>query len=300
MSEVQEARLREPFDVARKAIGPSVPKPFLKWAGGKTQLLPELDKHIPKKFGRYFEPFLGGGALYFHLIATGQLMGEDAVLNDLNDQLVATYSQVRDAVKRVAVRLEIHQENYRKRGEAYFYAVRSTAPAAGPDVAARFIFLNRTCFNGLWRENKRGEFNVPHGKYKNPTICAEETLRVASLALRGVTLRTGDFHKMCFAFKGPRRGDFVYFDPPYFPVGGEADFTSYTKVGFYPNDQEQLARDAKELKKQGVRVLISNADVPAARKLYKKFGFEMRRVEARRNINSKTARRGAVGELLVW
>ena len=265
--------------------------PFLKWAGGKRQLLPEIQKHIPAKFGNYLEPFLGGGALFFNLHSAGWLTGR-VWLGDSNAELIDTYKAVRDNVEKLIVSLNAHAKLH---SSARYYAVRGMRTMPGVARAARMIYLNRTGFNGLYRVNKKGGFNVPFGKYENPTICNPDNLRACATALKSVELVPGDFAGVK-AFSD--RGDFVYFDPPYVPVSPTSDFTSFTPGGFGLVDQERLVDCARKLKKRGVHVLLSNADVPLVRKLYK--GFEMRHIQARRNINSKGEKRGSVGELLIW
>lgn len=278
--------------------------PFFKAVGGKRQLLPELLKHVPAKVGRYFEPFVGGGALFFDLAGRlGAGSFKSAHLNDRNPDLIAAYLAVRDQLPRLISTLQMHADLYARDGEQYYYAVR--AQSFSPDrqqtaAAARFLFLNRTCFNGLYRVNKAGKFNVPHGKYKNPTICNEDVLRKAHDALQGVEIEKADFTYIAArAAIRPRKGDFFYFDPPYFPRSDTADFTSYTKDGFTGADQESLMETALSLKRLGATVLLSNSDTPMTRKLYKN-GFEMRKVQARRNVNSVVSKRGAVSELLIW
>jgi len=283
---------------------------WFKAAGGKRGLLPEIDKHIPAKFGRYFEPFCGGAAVYFHLVETGR-SGLVAHLNDANPHMMAAYAAVQNRLPELLRHLRAHEAHYysggrdvtdrtKKRREAYYYGVRSADPdpvKKQAEAAARFLFLNRAGFNGLYRVNKSGKFNVPHGKWKTPpTFCDEGTLTAASRALLGVTLTCEDFVK---ALKHVRRGDFVYADPPYIPVSATADFTTYTADGFSGEDQIRLRDEALRLKKLGVRVLLSNRDHPIVRKLYAR-GFEMRRIEARRYINSRSDRRGPAGEVLIW
>ena len=263
--------------------------PLLKWAGGKRQLLPEIRKNVPAAFGRYFEPFVGGGAVFFDLFTESHVL---AYLGDANAELIVTYSAVRDDVDGVITALRAHA---RQHSEEHFYAVRAQRVRAPSSVAARMIYLNRTCFNGLYRVNRRGEFNVPFGKYTNPTICDEDNLRACSRVLASAELVCADFASVVAV---ARKGDFAYFDPPYVPVSETGDFTSFTAAGFGPADQERLVQCARRLKETGVHVLLSNADLPAVRKIYA--GFEMRRVEARRNINSKGGKRGDVGELLIW
>jgi len=272
--------------------------PFFKAAGGKRQLLSELRKHIPAKFGRYFEPFVGGGALYFDLVSSGRIRSACPWLNDANPDLLSAYLSLRDHVEPLIGFLKQLSAAYVAGDrEAYFYKVRATQMTSTLSKAVRFLFLNKTCFNGLWRVNqKTGENNVPHGKYKNPTICDEVALRAASWALQGAAITNLDFEAAVLGHE--RAGDLVYFDPPYVPVSETADFTSYTKDGFTLRDQERLRDLALTLKKRGVHVILSNADVPMVRTMYG-HGFDLHAVSARRNINSKSAKRGPVGELII-
>jgi DNA adenine methylase len=264
--------------------------PFVKWAGGKRQLLPELRKSLPGTFRHYYEPFVGGGALFFDLRASG--FHGTATLGDANERLVRTYIGVRDDVSQVIHLLQGFK--YDKRMYLRERA-RRIDTADDAEVAAWLIYLNRTGFNGLYRVNQKGEFNVPFGRYENPTICDEELLLLCSKALRKTKIVAWDFVK---TVKGAEAGDLVYFDPPYVPVSDTSDFTSYTKDKFGPEDQERLRDCAWRLKKLGVHVVLSSPDVPIIRKLYKR-DFKIRRVEARRNINSKVAGRGIVGEVIV-
>lgn len=267
-----------------------VATPFLKWAGGKRQLLPEIRKHVPEKFGTYFEPFLGGGAVFFDLVAA-QITGR-ARLGDSNAELIDTYKTVCGSTEKLIEALHAHAKQH---SAAHYLAVRAARAFPGVTRAARMIYLNRTGFNGLYRVNKKGGFNVPFGKYTNPTICNEEGLRACSAALKNADIVCCDFEALTVP---ARRGDFVYFDPPYVPVSATSDFVGFTADGFGLADQERLVECARKLKNRGVHVLLSNADVPLVRKLYK--GFEMRKVKARRNINSKGEKRGSVSELLIW
>lgn len=268
------------------------PAPILKWAGGKRQLLPELRKHFPAKFGVYYEPFVGGGAVFFDLATSGRLHGRGVSLADSNVELIKTYRAIRQDVDAVIWMLRSHA---RQHSEKHFYETRAAKVVTSTQIAARMIYLNRTCFNGLYRVNKSGGFNVPFGRYKDPNICDPEALRACSKVLQGVQLDTVDFET---AVGDAIKRDFIYFDPPYVPLGGEADFTQYTADGFAWKDHERLAFCARGLRKRGVHVLLSNVDLPVVRKLYS--GFEMRTVEARRNINSKAGKRGPVNELLIW
>jgi len=262
------------------------PKPFLKWAGGKTQLLSHILARFPDKFRRYHEPFLGGGAVFFALDRR-----HTAHLSDVNSALIHTYQAIRDDLPGLLKALRKHQAS-----EEHYYYVRSIAPAslAPTRAAARTIFLNRTCFNGLYRVNRKGEFNVPFGRYSNPKICNEENLAAVSEALQGVKLRVADVLKDGLK---ARAGDLVYFDPPYHPVSPTASFTSYTAKGFGPEQQEQLAELFAALAAKGVHVVLSNSDTPFVRKLFK--GFRIEQVFARRAINSRADRRGPVSEVLV-
>jgi DNA adenine methylase len=273
---------------------PKAAQPFVKWAGGKRQLLLEIRKHVPEKFGCYFEPLVGGAAVFFDLRARGFTGG--AYLGDSNTELMNCYEQVAHHVDAVIQHLRLL-----KYDEKVYYATRAKNPASMTPAAraARTLYLNKAGFNGLYRVNKKGGFNVPFGKYTNPTICDELNLRACARALANTVsyteLITGDFTKVVEAAK---RGDFVYFDPPYVPVGGYADFTTYTKEGFGPDDQQRLVMCVAKLKARGVRVLLSNHDLPLVRKLYK--GFQLRTVKAKRNINSCVEKRGHVDELLIW
>ncbi len=263
-----------------------IAKPFLKWAGGKTALLPEILPRLPKKIKYYYEPFVGGGAVFFALAAEKRF--KRAALGDINEELVETYISVSREVDKVIEHLKIEAS---KHSEKNFYKVRARE---GIFVASRMIYLNRTCFNGLYRVNRKGQFNVPFGDYKNPTICDEENLRACSLALQDVE----EFFPKDFQFvEEARRGDTVYFDPPYAPVSDTANFTAFAKGGFGEEEQERLRDCFARLDGRGVHVLLSNSDTPFVRKLYK--GFKLDKVEAPRRINSKGGKRGNVGELLI-
>jgi DNA adenine methylase len=271
-------------------------KPFFKWAGGKRSLLPHLVPAIGemRDSQRYFEPFVGGGAVFFELRRLG-FIGK-AFLTDINPHLIAAYLAVRDDPARLIRALTGYAVMYKERGAEFYYAARAEQIdpiAQAPRAASRFLFLNRTCFNGLWRVNKKDEFNVPHGKWKTPpTICDETAIMSAHAALQNT------FIGCCsYAAHEPRAGDVWYADPPYWPVSTTADFTAYSCDGFGPRDQEKLCDVARRLKGAGVRVVLSNADMLQVRELYG--GFNIQRVEARRNINSKGGKRGAVGEVLI-
>lgn len=273
------------------AAGPAAPvetkgRPFLKWAGGKRQLLSALLEHAPPDAPRYFEPFLGGGALFFALAP------RRAVLADVNDRLIRTFRGVRDGVDEV-VRL---LRGYRYDKE-FFYRFREADidSASDGEVAAWFIYLNKTAYNGLYRVNRENRFNVPFGRYANPTICDESTLRACSAALAGVDLLVEDFES---AAARAARGDFVYFDPPYVPLSATSSFTSYTSRGFGEAEQKRLRDTAAKLKGRGVRVLLSNSASSMVRELYAR-GFRLTEVPATRSVNSNGAARGAIAELLI-
>jgi DNA adenine methylase len=266
----------------------TVPRPFVKWVGGKGQLLPTLRREAPKSFGRYFEPFVGGGALFFALKPVS------AVLTDVNEELISAYTAIRDDVESVIKALLGYEYD-----KGIYYKVRALDPRSLPpaDRAARTLYLNRTGFNGLYRVNKSGGFNVPFGRYANPLICDPTNLRACSAALANVELAVRPFHAV---LEHAAPGDFVYFDPPYLPVSRTADFTAYAAGGFGLAEHERLALVARELVARGVRVLLSNADVPAARKLFKGAkGFKIKTVEANRTVSATAGGRVPVTEILV-
>jgi DNA adenine methylase len=264
-------------------------RPFLKWAGGKRQLLPHLLAKVPLTYGTYFEPFVGGGALFFALNPRPR----KAVLTDLNLELVRTYQGLRDDVNTVVAHLRGHA---RQHDALYFNEMAEERwtewiPAR---VAARMIYLNKTCFNGLYRVNSRNLFNVPIGRSKRPpTICDENNLRACSAALQGVTIEPWDFQ---YAIRKARSGDFIYADPPYIPRSDTAKFTSYTRDRFTIYDHEALAWSCMHAKERGVRVLISAAGNAESLRVYGE--FHRNHVMGRRAINSNGAGRGAVLELL--
>jgi DNA adenine methylase len=267
-------------------------RPFLKWVGGKTQLLPHLMGAISElnTFNHYHEPFVGGGALYFSMWRAG-LITSGATLADINDKLIGVYEQVRDNVETVIRLLPLHAK---KHDESHYYKVRSEIPRSASARAARLIYLNKTCFNGLFRENSRGEFNVPMGRYANPCICDAVNLRACSAALADVTLQATHFEDL-LTFAHP--GDLVYFDPPYHPLTKTASFTTYSKNGFSEDSQRRLAEVFAELASRRVHVLLSNSDTPLIRGLFQ--AFRLTPVLAKRCVNSRGDLRGDVSELLV-
>lgn len=265
--------------------------PIVKWVGGKTRLLSELRARAPKKFGTYFEPFLGGGALFFALAP------EKAILGDMNEALINTYRTVASCVEPVIKRLEVHRREHGKAG--YYYEIRdwwNDHRHAVDDIAAAaaFIYLNKTCFNGLWRVNREGEFNVPRGDYKDPKVFDPEALRTAAAVLSRAQLMHGPYAR---TVDEARPGDFVYFDPPYDPVSKTSNFTSYTKDAFGKKEQEQLRDTARGLRDRGVNVMLSNNDTEYVRALYSDFCID--NVKCGRSINSKGDKRGAVDEVII-
>ena len=273
-------------------------RPFVKWAGGKTQLLAELLDVAPAQIETYYEPFLGGGALFFALQAQGRF--KRAVLADSNEELINAYTHVRDHLEQLIHALRVHERKYRSReAEAraeYFYTIRGKRLTCDLGGAANLIFLNKTCFNGLYRVNSSGGFNVPHGRYANPMICDEKNLRAASEALSTVELRVGDFAE---AAAEAGTGDFVYFDPPYVPLSATANFTSYTSQAFHLADQQRLASTAESLARQGAAVALSNSGHPDVASLYRSEAFVLAVVAARRAINSDSSGRQPVAEYLI-
>jgi DNA adenine methylase len=274
-------------------------RPFVKWAGGKGQLLPELSRRLPISFRRYHEPFLGGAALFFNLYNTDRLR-HGAVLSDYNSELVLCYQIVRDDVEALITALKQH-ERYRL-DRAYFMDVRGWdrqpdfAQRSPVERAARTIFLNRTCYNGLYRLNNKGQFNAPFGYYKNPLICDAENMRAASAALQSVELCVGDFGDLA---ERVAPGDLVYFDPPYVPVSATASFTHYTGQAFGPADQRRLAQLFDTLMERGVYVMLSNSYTPLSRELYAAHAVSTSVVYASRKINCDGRKRGQVEELIV-
>jgi DNA adenine methylase len=262
----------------------SLARPFIKWAGGKSSLLSEIAKHLPDSFNRYFEPFLGGGAVFFYL------KPDKALISDSNSDLINTYKIVKNNVNELIAYLNDYSNN-----ESVFYTLRTMNPnLLDPiEAAARFIYLNKTCFNGLYRVNAKNEFNVPFGNYKNPKICDLKTLKLASQALQGIDLDSTYFENSLELCK---EGDFVYLDPPYLP-NTETTFVSYTKNGFFMPDHDRLASCLEDLDKRNVRWLLSNSDSDWVRDRYKVFNIH--KVSSRKSICCKGDGRGLLKEVLI-
>lgn len=275
--------------------------PFVKWAGGKRSMLPKLLSRLPSKFVDYYEPFIGGGALYWALMnqyppnaATYRI--QNALISDTNRHLVRTYRAIAVDVEGVITRLKIMPYE-----SDFFYATRALdmTDASDVEIAAWFIYLNKSCFNGLYRVNKAGNPNTPFGKYKNPTICDEDNLRACAHVLKQTRTRIQE-QPFEAVRNEAKAGDLVYFDPPYLPVSATSDFTAYTADGFGYEDHVRLRDLALELKERGVYVMISNSDSPVTRELYAaKPGFYVDTVSSPRAINSKGGKRGNVSELII-
>ncbi len=259
--------------------------PVLKWAGGKKKLVPELIARMPDDVNRYFEPFLGGAALFLSLQPAG------AVLSDINAELINLYTVIQDDVEALIVDLQRHR--YEKE---YFYATRATDPRGLTPVerASRTVFLNRTCFNGLYRVNRKGQFNVPFGRYTNPRICDEPRLRAVHDAMQGITIAHLPYAE---AVESAKDGDFVYFDPPYDPITKTANFTAYTRHAFGPQQQRELRDTFKKLGERGVMCMLSNSDTPFIRELYGEFRIDT--VMASRAISRSASGRKPVREVIV-
>lgn len=265
------------------------PRPFLKWAGGKGRLLEQYEPFLPTHCRTYYEPFLGGGAVFFHMANRC----ERAVLADINPELVNVYRCVKDQLDDLIDLLAWHKRHH---CHDYYYALRQQHDLVAPVArAARLIYLNKTCYNGLYRENSQGQFNVPMGKYKNPGICDPALLKTASMALQSATIVELPFEPI---LDWPLTSqDFVYFDPPYHPISATSSFTRYNRYGFTTTDQKRLASVFRELAARGIRVMLSNSDCDLIRQLYA--GFPMHKIRAARAINSKACRRGKIQELLI-
>ncbi len=260
-------------------------RPFLKWAGGKTRLLPALRQSLPPRFNRYFEPFIGGGAFFF------DLSPNQAVLGDSNPELINCYKVVREQPEALLASI-----SKLRVGEAEFYELRELDPETLPAVtrAARLIYLNKTCYNGLYRVNKHGKFNTPYGYPTNLKLVDAANLLAASRSLKKARLLNADFEVV---LKTAKKADFIYFDPPYVPVGKYSDFKRYTKNQFHEADQERLAEQFRELSARGCFVLLSNSFNEKTAKLYSK--FLQRMVKMPRFVNCKGEGRGYVDELLI-
>lgn len=274
----------------------SVPKPFVKWAGGKRQLIPILNENLPKEMGSYYEPFLGGGALLFHLLTENP--SQKCHISDLNSDLVLAYVTIRDRIDSLIESLKNHQRNYQKDSKPYYYSVRESQPRSQVEKTSRLIFLNRTCFNGLYRVNSKGKFNVPLGRYTNPNIVNEENLRSVGQILKSKKVKI-DCRDFASVLNDAKEGDLVYFDPPYQPVSSTANFTSYTNKDFTFEDLNRLAELCFKLNSKGCKVLLSNSDSKKVSKIFDSKSWNIQKIEANRAINSNSTKRTGHFELLI-
>ncbi|MEI6378145.1 MAG: DNA adenine methylase [Candidatus Falkowbacteria bacterium] len=274
------------------------PKPFVKWVGGKRQLLKqfrEMDLYPPDDFdpneATYFEPFVGGGAMFFDLLP------KYSVLSDMNLELVTSYNVIKNNVGDLIKTLKEHQE---KNTKEYFLEIRALdiSKLSDTNIAARFIYLNRTGFNGLYRVNSKGKYNVPYGDNKNPLICDEENLKKAHEAMKNTKIFHQDYK---IVLEQAKKGDFIYFDPPYYPVNRTSSFTSYTKEGFLEKEQEELKDSYLTLHKRGCYVMLSNSDTEFINNLYSGLDkkIKIHKVFAGRAINSKGDSRGRIKEVVI-
>lgn len=269
-------------------------KPFVKWVGGKRQLLKQFYELglYPSGFNgttsTYYEPFVGGGAVFF------ELTPRHAVISDANMELMYTYEVIRDNVNELIDSLKKHQNT-----KEYFMYMRGQDVSSLDklDIASRFIYLNRTCFNGMYRVNRKGQFNVPYGKYKDPTICDESNLRAVSDILKNVKIINDDYR---YVVRNSQPGDFIYFDPPYYPLNATSSFTSYTKDSFLDNEQIELRDTFSRLSNLGCYVMLSNSNTEFIKNIYSGLaGVKIHEVSAARAINSKGNRRGRIKELVI-
>ncbi len=268
--------------------------PILKWVGGKRQLLDYIMPLVNKNCSTYVEPFIGGGAVFF------ELQPKKAIINDYNEELINVYLTIRDYPNELIAELEKHKTN---NSEEYFYAIRALdrnneyEHLSNIERAARIIYLNKTCYNGLYRVNSAGQFNSPFGKYKNPNIVNATTIRAMSKYLQKnkIDIRQGDYKNV---LRDLKKGAFVYLDPPYMPISSSSSFTGYTEGGFSYEKQVELKLECDKLKKKGISFLQSNSDCPEIRDLYKE--YEIITVQAKRSINSNASKRGEINEVLIY
>ncbi len=267
-----------------------IPKPFLKWAGGKRQLISQMDPFFPIKFNKYIEPFVGGGAIFFYLLP------KRAILMDINQELINVYNVIKNNIKELINSLKKHINE-----QEYYYKIRNLdrdpsiyESLTNVEKASRTIYLNRCCYNGLYRVNSKGQFNVPFGRYKNPQFCDEKNLIAVHKALKNVEIVNASFEK-CLDFA--EKDDFIYFDPPYVPISSSSNFTSYTKDNFGREDQIKLLDVFKALDERGCKVMLSNSYNDFILDLYK--GYKINILQAKRAINSDAKKRGEIRELLI-
>ncbi|HEL2377292.1 DNA adenine methylase [Streptococcus suis] len=271
--------------------------PVLKWVGGKRQLIEDISPLIPKQISTYVEPFVGGAAILFHL------QPKKAIINDFNDELMNVYQVIKEDPNGLIKILEKHKE---ANSEEYYYETRALDRTADyenlskEEKAGRILYLNKTCYNGLFRVNSSGQFNAPYGKYKNPAIVNDVTIKAVSNYFNSANIKflNGDYKE---ALKGLRKGTFVYFDPPYMPVSSSSNFTGYTENGFGYEKQVELRDECLKLNKRGIKFLQSNSYTPEILELYSDSSvFTIKVVQAKRSINSKSDKRGEISEVLIY
>jgi len=272
-------------------------QPFIKWVGGKRGLLSQIIPLLPKKFNNYHEPFLGGGAVFFELYSQGLLKDKKVYLSDINSELTNTYNMVKNNPIDLISNLEIYKAKHSK---DFYYEIRALDredrffKTSKLQRATRFIYLNKTCFNGLYRVNKKGYFNTPMGSYKNPNIADRETILSASKALQNAIISNKSFNKI---INDTEKTDLVYFDPPYYPLNETSNFTSYDSNYFLDDKQFELFELFKLLSDKEVKILHSNSDTEFIKDLYKSYDINI--VQANRFINSKSSGRGKINEILI-
>ena len=272
-------------------------QPFVKWVGGKRGLLSQIIPLLPQKFNNYFEPFIGGGALFFELQKQGKLDGKKVYLFDINSELINAYNMVKESPEELISKLSEFKEQHSKE---FYYEVRAWDREENflklDDItrASRFVYLNKTCFNGLYRVNRKNQNNVPIGSYKNPNICDSDIIYSASYALQNATILNASYKDV---LKYATKDDLVYFDPPYYPLNPTSSFTSYSEFEFLDREQEELFEVFCELDKKGALVVHSNSDTEFINALYKEYTIE--KIQANRFINSKSSGRGKISEVLV-
>ncbi len=280
-------------------------RPFVKWAGGKTQLLPVLTSFIPKKFNNYFEPFIGGGALFFALCEKIEKENKKAYINDINASLIGVYRNIKE-YSNILIRdlhkleTEYLRKNARER-EEFYYLIRkqyNNKELKDSDIkkTVYLLFLNKTGYNGMYRENSKGEFNIPFGKYENPRICDKDNIEATAELLKNTNILNTSFEK---AVKDAKKEDFIYFDPPYYPLSKTASFTRYHENDFLDKEQKLLKNVIDDLTERGCYVILSNSNAPFIKELYKNKKYIQKTALASRFINSKASGRGKIEELII-
>ena len=279
-----------------RQIAVSEPKPFVKWVGGKRQLMQDLENNFPKQFTTYHEPFLGGGAVMFNLLTKKSQLSCN--VSDFNSDLILAYVTIRDKLEKLIESLENHSKNYHKNSTEYYYEVRKQEPKQQIEKVSRLLFLNKTCFNGLYRVNKKGQFNVPLGRYTNPNIVNKENLTAVSKILQSKKIKIScrDFEAV---LGDAKKGDLVYFDPPYQPVSSTANFTSYTHRDFTEDDLERLAKLADQLHSKGCYVLLSNSNSKTVKDFFSKKHWKISSINVNRAINSNAQKRTGHKEIII-